>query len=49
MCIRDRALAAYNVINAADSLCSQRIKFIGIDALVGVDAVLDGRLQASFL
>lgn len=45
----DMALAAYNVINAADSLCAQRIKFIGIDALVGVDAVLDGRLQASFL
>lgn len=45
----DMALAAYNAINEADSLSAQRIKFIGIDALVGVDAVLDGRLQASFL
>ena len=45
----DMALAAYDAINEADSLSAQRIKFIGIDALVGVDAVLDGRLQASFL
>lgn len=45
----DMALAAYQVINTADSLAARRIRFIGIDALVGVDAVLDGRLQASFL
>ncbi len=45
----DMALAAYDAINAADSLSARRVKFIGIDALVGVDAVLDGRLQASFL
>lgn len=45
----DMALAAYHAVEAADSLSARRIKFIGIDALVGVDAVLDGRLQASFL
>lgn len=45
----DMALAAYEAIAAADPSDARRIKFIGIDALVGVDAVIDGRLQASFL
>lgn len=45
----DMALAAYDTIRAVDSLNARRIRFVGIDALVGVDAVLDGRLQASFL
>ena len=45
----DMALSAYNAIDAADPASARRIKFVGIDALVGVDAVLDGRLCASFL
>lgn len=45
----DMALAAYDVISAVDKAAAERIKFIGIDAIVGVDAVLDGRLDASFL
>lgn len=45
----DMALAAYNAVYAVDTLSAARIKFIGIDALVGVNAVIDGRLQASFL
>ena len=28
---------------------ADRIKFVGIDAIVGIDAVIDGRLDASFL
>lgn len=45
----EMALAAYDAISSRDSLAAQRIKFIGIDAIVGVDAVIDGRLEASFL
>lgn len=45
----DMALAAYDAIAAADSAAAKRIKFLGIDAIVGVDAVIDGRLDASFL
>lgn len=45
----DMALAAYDVICERCPKDAQRIKFIGIDAIVGVDAVIDGRLDASFL
>ncbi|MBP3483039.1 MAG: substrate-binding domain-containing protein [Alistipes sp.] len=45
----EMALAAYDAIASRDSLAARRIKFIGIDAIVGVDAVIDGRLEASFL
>lgn len=45
----DMAMAAYDVISKKDSLKAKNIKFIGVDALVGLDAVLDGRLYASFL
>ena len=45
----DMALAAYEAIASRDSADAARIKFIGIDAIVGVDAVIDGRLEASFL
>lgn len=45
----DMALAAYDVICEKYPEHAERIKFIGIDAIVGVDAVIDGRLDASFL
>lgn len=45
----DMALAAYEVICEKHPEEAERIKFIGIDAIVGVDAVIDGRLDASFL
>ena len=45
----EMALAAYDVIKAKSPADVERIKFIGIDAIVGVDAVIDGRLDASFL
>ncbi len=45
----DMALAAYEGIMEKSPTDAQRIKFIGVDAIVGVDAVLDGRLEASFL
>lgn len=45
----DMALAAYDVIRSVSEEDAHRIKFIGIDAIVGVDAVIDGRLTASFL
>lgn len=45
----DMALAAYAVICDRCPKDAERIKFIGIDAIVGVDAVIDGRLDASFL
>lgn len=45
----DMALAAYDVIRCKCPADAERIKFIGIDAIVGVDAVIDGRLDASFL
>lgn len=45
----DMAIAAYDAIAQNDSLSAHRIKFVGIDAIVGVDAVIDGRLEASFL
>lgn len=45
----DMALAAYEAIRSRSLSDARRIKFIGIDAVVGVDAVIDGRLDASFL
>ncbi len=45
----DMALAAYDAISEVNEADACRIKFIGIDAIVGVDAVIDGRLDASFL
>jgi signal transduction histidine kinase/CheY-like chemotaxis protein len=45
----DMTIAAYDAIASFDTLDAQRIKFIGVDAIVGVDAVIDGRLEASFL
>jgi signal transduction histidine kinase/CheY-like chemotaxis protein/AraC-like DNA-binding protein/ABC-type xylose transport system substrate-binding protein len=45
----DMAMAAYDVISERDPLKARSIEFIGVDALVGLDAVLDGRLYASFL
>lgn len=45
----DMAIAAYEAIYDRDSTEAKRIRFIGIDAIVGVDAVIDGRLDASFL
>ncbi len=45
----DMALAAYDAMSARDSAAASRIRFIGIDAIVGVDAVIDGRMDASFL
>lgn len=45
----DMAIAAYDAISKKSMSEARRIKFIGIDAIVGVDAVLDGRLTASFL
>lgn len=45
----DMALSAYDAVASVDRESAERISFIGIDALVGVDAVLDGRLSASFL
>jgi len=45
----DMAIAAYDAIFSLDPLQAKRIKFIGIDAIVGVDAIIDGRLEASFL
>ena len=45
----DMAIAAYEVISKYSQEDADRIKFIGIDAIVGIDAVIDGRLDASFL
>ena len=45
----DMAIAAYEVISKHSQEDADRIKFIGIDAIVGIDAVIDGRLDASFL
>lgn len=45
----DMAIAAYEVISKCSQKDADRIKFIGIDAIVGIDAVIDGRLDASFL
>lgn len=45
----EMALAAYEAISQRDQSQADRIKFIGIDAVVGIDAVIDGRLDASFL
>lgn len=45
----DMAIAAYEAVATRSSEDADRIKFIGIDAIVGVDAVIDGRLDASFL
>ena len=45
----DMALAAYEAIAARSHEDAERIKFIGIDAIVGVDAVIDGILEASFM
>lgn len=45
----DMALAAYEGISERSPADARRIKFIGVDAIVGVDAVIDGRLEASFL
>ena len=45
----DMALAAYDAISKSGEAEARRIKFIGIDAVVGVEAVIDGRLDASFL
>ena len=45
----DMALAAYDGISERSQADAKRIRFIGVDAIVGVDAVIDGRLEASFL
>ena len=45
----DMALAAYEGISERSPEDAERIRFIGVDAIVGVDAVIDGRLEASFL
>ncbi len=45
----EMALAAYDAIFQNNPADAGRIKFIGIDAVVGIDAVIDGRLDASFL
>lgn len=45
----DMAIAAYEAIHEVDPQSAERIRFVGIDAIVGVDAVIDGRLDASFL
>lgn len=45
----DMALAAYEAIESHSAQDAERIKFLGIDAIVGVDAVIDGRLDASFM
>lgn len=45
----DMALAAYEAIRERSPKDAKRIRFIGVDAIVGVDAVIDGRLEASFL
>lgn len=45
----DMAIAAYEVISRHSYKDADRIRFIGIDAIVGIDAVIDGRLDASFL
>ncbi len=45
----DMAIAAYDAIAAIDPISARRIKFIGVDALVGVEAIVEGRLLASFL
>ncbi len=45
----DMALAAYEGISERSLADARRIRFIGVDAIVGVDAVIDGRLDASFL
>lgn len=45
----EMALAAYDAIAQRSIQDADRIKFIGIDAVVGIDAVIDGRLDASFL
>lgn len=45
----DMALAAYDAIASIDPISAHRIKFIGVDALVGVEAIVEGKLLASFL
>lgn len=45
----EMALAAYDAVSLKNPADAERIKFIGIDAVVGIDAVIDGRLDASFL
>lgn len=45
----DMALAAYDAIASIDPISARRIKFIGVDALVGVEAIVEGKLLASFL
>ena len=45
----DMVLAAYEAINFRNSNDADRIKFIGIDAIVGVDAIIEGKIDASFL
>lgn len=45
----DMAIAAYEAVAQRDTAAARRIEFIGIDAIVGVDAIIDGRLEASFL
>lgn len=45
----DMAIAAYEAIDERSHEEAERMRFIGIDAIVGVDAVIDGRLDASFL
>lgn len=45
----DMALAAYDAIHSKSPGDAERIIFVGIDAVVGVDAIIDGRLDASFL
>lgn len=45
----DMAVAAYEVISNYSQEEAERIKFIGIDAIVGIDAIIDGVLDASFL
>ena len=39
----DMVLAAYEAINFRNSNDADRIKFIGIDAIVGVDAIIEAR------
>lgn len=45
----EMALAAYDAICERSPQDAERIKFLGIDAVVGIDAIIDGRLDASFL
>ena len=45
----EMALAAYDAIYDRNPEDADRIIFLGIDAVVGIDAIIDGRLDASFL